>query len=177
MCQLLRSNHMNILYLRNFKYYNKSHQWRYYFEYCPYGDLDKIRTRYRAWFQYLPELFLWKVFRQLVEAMRVLDNGTYDALDSVNFGRPLRDSFILHCDIKPMNSKCSCLIIAWYLLTERLVFVGYEDASSIQASYKPLYGVPKLADFGLAEVTSLTRPDNLPTNFHKGTPVWYPPVS
>lgn len=41
---------------------------RMYLEFCEHGDLDGLRSKYRLWDQYLPELFLWRLFYQLAVA-------------------------------------------------------------------------------------------------------------
>ena len=58
------------------------------------------------------------------------------------------------------------------MLTET-VFLGrlYGD------EFAPNYPIPKLADFGLAEVTYDDFPKNCARYFKRGTEPYYPPVS
>jgi hypothetical protein len=51
--QLNKKNSENIVYLKGFKLHEDQQKgkatWRFYFEYCPYGDISRLQRRYRAW--------------------------------------------------------------------------------------------------------------------------------
>ena len=53
MQQLNKRNSDNIVYLKGFKMFQEEKKnkatWRFYFEYCPYGDLSRLQKRYKAW--------------------------------------------------------------------------------------------------------------------------------
>ena len=55
MTQLDDFNDESILYLIRFKNFVDVKQWRFYFESCPYGDLETLRLRYNAWGYVLSE--------------------------------------------------------------------------------------------------------------------------
>ena len=111
MVQLNEANCDSILFLRNFKYYKAQMECRYFFEYCPYGDLERIRFKYLSWYEYLPEAFLWWVFLRLIDSLQVLEEGPlkkpFYKIGRLGYGdkTPIPDSFCLHNDIKPQNSK------------------------------------------------------------------------
>jgi hypothetical protein len=53
MLQLNKKNSENIVHLKAFKCFHeekkKQATWRFYFEYCPHGDLSRLGKRYKAW--------------------------------------------------------------------------------------------------------------------------------
>lgn len=53
MQQLNKKDSENIVYLKGFKFFKVDGQreatWRFYFEYCPYGDLARLGKRYKVW--------------------------------------------------------------------------------------------------------------------------------
>jgi len=53
--------------------------------------------------KYLPEQFLWHIFKGLMEAAKTMECGPFEYLDE--FGKEFPNSYIIHCDIKPENSK------------------------------------------------------------------------
>ena len=68
-----QSDSENIGFLRNFRFYDERSKkdidkgtYRFYFNFCPYDDLDTLARRYRMWDQWLPELFIWHVLIQLI---------------------------------------------------------------------------------------------------------------
>jgi serine/threonine protein kinase len=56
--------------------------------------------------RYLPEPFLWHVFKGLMEAAKTMETGPFEYLDK--FGKRFDSSYIVHCDIKPENSELLC---------------------------------------------------------------------
>ena len=53
--------------------------------------------------KYLPEQFLWHIFKGLMEAAKTMETGPFEYVDK--FGKPFPDSYIVHCDIKPENGE------------------------------------------------------------------------
>lgn len=52
MQQLNQKCSENIVYLKDFKCFREPEDkmtWRFYFEYCPYGDLSRLEKKYLAW--------------------------------------------------------------------------------------------------------------------------------
>lgn len=92
-----------LLFLRNFKHIIDSKQWRYYLEFAPYGDLERLRARYKAWGMYLPELFLWHCFDWLIKACVAMQQGPFLSIEHRSWNLPLPGTFILHSDIKTLN--------------------------------------------------------------------------
>jgi serine/threonine protein kinase len=151
----------DILYLRRYKFYQNDNLYRLYMEYCPYGDLDRLRYRYRAYGKYLPELFLWHLFSALASAIRAMEEGpfTNPANDTI---LPV-DSYMLHMDLKPSN-----------------VFLGYtpeENDQSIDPTLTSRYPSIKVSDFGLADVTGEEDDTNVKDFWNRGTTHFHPPVS
>lgn len=111
-------------------------------EYAPYGNLNILRWRYRAFNRYLPELFLWHLFNSLAQAVEAMEK---DALtgDTIGSLQRHKNDFILHLDIKPEN-----------------IFLGYEETHAERRPeapwrtgglVEPLYPSVKMGDFGLAQ--------------------------
>lgn len=86
---------------------------RLYLRYAPNGNLEDLFDRYRARNMYLPELYLWSMFRDLAKANLLLkkcpsswnpiprEPHTEDPVDK-EFDKDI-DSFICHQDIKRLN--------------------------------------------------------------------------
>ena len=79
MQQLNKKDSENIVYLKGLKYFQEEGRskatWRFYFEYCPYGDLSRLEKRYKAWGYGLIVLFFGSkadVVRQDLSARRIL---------------------------------------------------------------------------------------------------------
>lgn len=53
MQQLNKKKSEYIVYMKSFKCFHENEKakttWRFYFEYCPHGDLSRLEKRYRAW--------------------------------------------------------------------------------------------------------------------------------
>ncbi|KAI9889847.1 MAG: G2-specific serine/threonine protein kinase [Vezdaea aestivalis] len=104
---------------------------RYYLEYCPYGDLTDLDSRYRAGAHpyslssHIPEAFIWSAMYDLSRAIEALENGTGSGWT------PEQWVPILHLDIKTANILLGALPPA--------------DRPGIH-----VYPELKLADFGLA---------------------------
>lgn len=121
------------MYLRDFKAHidaaGNDIAWRYFLEYAPYGNLENLRSRYKAFNRYLPELFLWHVFNGLAKAICELENLTDNP-----------EIVILHLDIKPLN-----------------IFLGYEELhrndEHTGGLHNSQYPAVKLGDFGCAFLT------------------------
>jgi serine/threonine protein kinase len=100
--KIMNENHSDgVLYLRRYKYYERDHLYRFYMEYFPYGDLDRLRYRYRAYKKYLPELFLWHLFSSLASTIHAMEQGPFN--DPANENVHEKGSYMLHMDIKPSN--------------------------------------------------------------------------
>lgn len=152
--------HMNQTDLLDVQRSESGIAWRYYLEYAPYGDLENLRMRYRAFHRYLPELFLWHVFDSLARAIVVLE----DLRDLRNRTKPL-GKYMTHCDIKPQN-----------------IFLGYEEHHDEDGPTGGLkdgrYPTIKLGDFGLAELQDeMRRGSNFKDMAGIGTLNYLPPVS
>lgn len=88
--------------------------WRYYLELCEHGDLERLRVKYKAYGRYLPEPFLWHLFYWLAEGLEryaagIDNNGDDDPsfrdMTAQDWGTQLDSGYLLHNDIKLMNSK------------------------------------------------------------------------
>ena len=95
----------NVPLLRNFKYLHdvtaERRKNRLYLEFCRNGDLDRLKLRYFAWGTYMPELFLWHVFKSLAE---VVVSMSQDRWHDYNTDRDFPDGWnMLHLDLKPEN--------------------------------------------------------------------------
>ena len=65
----------------------------------------------------MTELFLWHVFFWLASALDTHESGPFRYLDEESFGYERPDSFLLHSDIKPHNSKLNPRMTTLSLLT------------------------------------------------------------
>lgn len=106
---------------------------RRYLEYSPYGNIQDLIDRYRAFNRYLPELFLWHAFNSLARAICEFEEA--QAQQEI----PKR---ILHLDLKPPN-----------------IFLGYEKNSPDPSTGimqsgglfdLGIYPTLRVGDFGLA---------------------------
>lgn len=98
-------NDDGMMKLRNFKYYQSQKQWRLYFEYCPYGDLERLRIRYKAYGRYLPELFLWHTFYWLAKTLQNYTSDIWRSTDTGTWGEKIDRAYLMHFDIKTQNGK------------------------------------------------------------------------
>ncbi|KAK4628617.1 hypothetical protein CLAFUR0_04343, partial [Fulvia fulva] len=120
---------------------------RIYIEYCSRGDLTDVVETHRAVPDRVPQQFLFFVMKVLAECGLIMEQG------GINF-RPNDWKQIIHRDLKPDN----------ILL----------DAS--RPDHFPLWPQPKLADFGLAFLTTPDDPANPVTrNSGAGTVGYLPP--
>lgn len=161
--QLNNRNNENILVLRRYKFYTSQRKYRFYLEFCPHGDLERLRSRYRAYRTHLPEC-LWHLFKSLADVVSEMSQGPWTDLSGNHLPR-LDASYMLHMDLKPVN-----------------VFLGYDKDTSYQGNDEtpgPLSGYPtiKISDFGLANVTNSSDPGNPRDYWGNGTPNFIPPVS
>ena len=93
---ILPDRHTNIINLHAFEPYRLEGA-RYYLEYCPGGDLHQLVNQYRRHRAFLPEPFIWHVYKQLLSALEFLHRG-FDPR------RPDRErKGICHRDLKPSN--------------------------------------------------------------------------
>lgn len=93
---ILPERHNHIIRLDAFESY-RSEGARYYFEYCSGGDLHQLVNRYRRHRAYLPEPFIWHVYRQILSALEFLHRGFDPRCPD-----PDRRG-ITHRDVKPSN--------------------------------------------------------------------------
>ncbi len=101
-----------ILFLRDYKYYDADRKYRFYTEFCPHGDLENLRFRYRAAYaKCLREAFLWHVLNAPARAIRVMEEGPWPKFPSGE--TPAGRQYMLHMDLKPQN-----------------VFLGFEPEKS-----------------------------------------------
>lgn len=149
----------------------KPQSWRYYLEYAPYGDLDSLMLRYRAFNRYLPELFLWHAFDSLATAICNLE---YDQ----PLFPGLNHDHVLHLDVKPRN------IVLGYETAHNAQRIGGIQAQSHQERRGdadtdlsiPEYPSLKLADFGVSVLSSRTSPVKFKQTKAHGTLGFFPPV-
>ncbi|KAI5367232.1 Putative serine/threonine-protein kinase, active [Septoria linicola] len=123
-----------------------SRKFRMWMEYCPNGDLYQLLERHWKAGVRVPVEFILYVFKAMVDACLVMKQGSM---------APFKDSWeqIVHRDLKPDNV---------FLGLPRSTFANYPE--------------PKLADFGLAIVTSpsdATNPELY--NLGAGTKGYLPP--
>jgi serine/threonine protein kinase len=104
----------SILALRGYKYYpatQASGTARLYLEYAQWGDLTQLVKAYRAWDQYLPELFLWHLFLDLARAINLMrrcpsqwkDTRASGDRDEAGKKKMGAEHFILHLDLNSNN--------------------------------------------------------------------------
>jgi serine/threonine protein kinase len=150
----------NIIHLRRYKFYAAEQKYRFYLEYCPHGDLQRLRIRYRAKATRLPELFLWHLFHSLAHAISAMQGPWTHPFNGRAYPK---DHHMLHMDLKHDN-----------------VFLGYErqsNTTSIETIHASRYPTIKLGDLGLAVITGPDDDDNPHSLWGTGTEDWKPPVS
>ncbi|KAK4503383.1 hypothetical protein PRZ48_004298 [Zasmidium cellare] len=126
---------------------SKTWETRMFLEYCNGGDLGDVLTAYRNANRWVPASFLYMLFKALAEAALLMKGGSTTGT---------REDWkeIVHRDMKPLN-----------------VFLNEP-----QPDYFPMYPQPKLADFGLAIMTSKDDPTNpVQYNQNEGTRGFLPP--
>ncbi|KAL6713192.1 hypothetical protein ACLMJK_009313 [Lecanora helva] len=74
--------------------------WQYQLEYCSGGDLHDLCVQYELDNEWIPELFIWKVFLEIADALEFLHRG----FDPKITDRP----GIVHRDVKPANIFLRC---------------------------------------------------------------------
>ena len=99
---ILPDRHNNIIRLHAFELYqtlDSPHPEgaRYYFEYCPGGDLHQFIDQYEKHDALLPELFIWQAYQQLLSALEFLHRGFDPRCTDPN------RRGVCHRDIKPSN--------------------------------------------------------------------------
>ena len=153
----------SIVHLRSFKLVNTT--WRYYLEYAPYGHLDRLRERYKAFNTYLPEVFLWHLFHSLARATCAMaTTGHWRRLLRGGIQEQYPDGWnMIHFDIKQAN----------ILVSKEVQLKDELGATGLTWSFPGI----KLADFGLAMITGESDKDNPSDCFWRGTRYWAPPVS
>ncbi|OAL23914.1 hypothetical protein AYO20_10826 [Fonsecaea nubica] len=155
---LMNQGCRNVAKLREMRFFDGDRpKWRLYLEYYRYGTLHDLIQKYRARNKRnrqedrIPEAFVWQAFHDFAQAcyhMKVL------RLDSIGVRSPRGDHFALHLDLKAEN-----------------VLLG--DAPANQKSIP--YPTVKVADWGMAEYTSLDDSRNSKRWKKYGTIVWMPP--
>ncbi len=150
----------HIGFLRNFKHYSESGEhgrYRFFFNYCPYDSLYTLAMKYKMWDAWLPELFVWHVFIQLLKGVQTLESSPpEDTLCNVPGTR--KTCFLIHLDLKPDN-----------ILLDYGADVDHADSS---AHYPDV----RIADFGVSQYTCFADDQN-PDSIDAGTPGYKPPVS
>ena len=136
-------------------------EWRSYLEYCPERTLAQIVLLYSAWGTHLPEAFIWYTFHMLAKSCMSMDTNRNHLpfcceRPAEDFGKPFRSSFVIHNDIKDENIFLGDKLTGWNLPWDN-------------------YPCPKMADFGLSQVTSMSDNKNQARWTHPGTVVWQPP--
>jgi serine/threonine protein kinase len=158
--QVNGKNCQNVVHLRRFKFYRGEQKYRFFMEYCPYGDLRRLRIRYRAKASRIPELFLWHLFHSLAQAISAMQGPWSHFITGEAYPK---DYHMLHMDLKHDN-----------------VFLGYERPSN-ETRGEPIlvnnYPTIKVGDFGLAVITGAEDADNPSALWATGTPDYMPPVS
>ena len=93
---ILPDRHTNIINLHAFEPYQQEGA-RYYLEYCPGGDLHQLVNQYKRHRAFLPEPFIWHVYKQLLSALDFLHRG----FDPRCPDRERKG--VCHRDLKPSN--------------------------------------------------------------------------
>lgn len=151
-------------HLRRYKFIseqsdNSVGRYRSYVEFCPHDTLDRLGKLYRAWDQYLPEVFLWRIFHEFAIAGEALrDNLPDDSLawdESVPYDLRSNGSCV-HFDLKPSN-----------ILLDH----------ALEGAHEADFPRTKLSDFGLSVYTDLNDTNNPCNLWWRRTKVFAPPVS
>ncbi|KAK4921969.1 hypothetical protein LTR66_016634, partial [Elasticomyces elasticus] len=139
--------------LRAFKHYPSYDQWKFYLAYEPYGDLSRLRVRYKAFGQYFPELFMWQIFLQMLTPLVKFADGENNkwriTKNTQYWGFKPSYAYLLHHDLKPNN-----------------VLLGNRKAD--RTSYENDC-LTKISDFGFAGVQVPMADDNKAKNMRNGT--------
>ena len=119
--------HDNIIYLHAYEFVEAPAIVRYHLEYCSGGDLYDLCTQYEVHEAWFPELFIWKVFLEIADALDFLHHG----FDQKGSHRP----GVVHRDIKPSNIflRRSPHSTAY----PDAVLADFGSASFLFASYEP----------------------------------------
>ena len=155
--QLNQRHSENVVLLRRYKFYDEERKYRFYMEVCSHGELYRLRYRYRNWGTLLPELFLWHVFHSLAKVVALMDRPFND----FDTGKLISQSYMLHMDLKHAN----------IFLSEPASHTQYGETDPTSD-----YPIIKLGDFGLADITAATDPNNPRTFWGRGTIDYMPPV-
>ena len=153
----------HISFLRNFKYFPHTGEhgtYRFFCDYCPFDSLYTVATKYKMWDEWLPELFLWHVFIQLLKGIQILEKPPppHTVVYVPGTEKTWRTCFVIHLDLKPDN------VLLDYGTTK--------DGPSEEARYPDI----RIADFGNSQYTCMkdfTNPDLIDC----GTDGYKPPVS
>ena len=123
-----------------------------YLKYCPDGDLRKLLYMCKAWNTCLPEDFIWHVFSQLTRGCQIMASDNFNSVGTQEPGPS--DGVFLHLDIEPQNR-----------------FLIKAEGPSLMAEYPMI----RLADFGVAALTSAAGLANLRGLWLLGTGGFFPP--
>ena len=143
--QLTENDRQSFVNLKQYKYYVRGRRFRLYMEYAASGSLERIRRNYRAWDVYLPELFLWTVFHELATACRSMYRcpAQWRPYSPRPQDQQNPANQIIHMDLKADN-----------------VFIFDRQRPNPNNVFPAEYPQVKVADFGLAQVTSAQDPSN-----------------
>ncbi|KAK5095792.1 hypothetical protein LTS08_007927 [Lithohypha guttulata] len=133
-------------------------EWRYYLEYCSLDTIYHLMLKYKAWGYYLPEAFIWWTFFWLTYSCQSMDvNNEHPFRDDQD--QEMADSFMLHNDM------------SW-----RNVFMQKSEDDVVHHG-PPVdqYPMPKMADFGLSQITRIDHERNRMRDLNPGTAVFMPP--
>jgi serine/threonine protein kinase len=152
-------------FLRRFTFNEVNRRQRLYLEFCPHGDINRIRSRYMLYDQWLPELWVWCIFEQLCEGLLVLQQPAHHTTVMAGHGEtwaedpPERETmYVIHCDLKP-NNILACDGNGKYLAEVDIA----------------IYPEAQLGDFGVAHYDFADNSDN-PSSIRGGTTFYRPPV-
>ena len=147
----------NIPQLRDLVFFQKPEaQCRFYLEYCEHGTISELIEGYREYNrrheydrQCIPEAYLWFVLHGMVKVLFEMAQPNFSQLIGRRPG-----SFLLHLDAKADNVLLS---------------------TPLNYHYLEKYPVAKVADWGLAQLTSRKDPSNSSHHYRLGTQIWHPP--
>lgn len=136
-------------------------EWRTYLEFGVLETINNLMLKYKAWGYHLPEAFIWWMFYWLLESCQSLEaQSNHRFADAANNDMH-PETYMLHNDMSHYN---------FYMQApyENDMYHGLPLDS---------YPMPKMADFGLGQLTRLTSPANRARKIHEGTPAFKSPVS